>query len=656
KSPEEREPTSLNLAGTFQAEATVRPQTIHRERAPISLTSEDGAALELRSLAVRADLERPLAFTELEMEFANPEGRALDARLSVAIPPGARVTRFAVNRKGHWKDAEVVPRHAAYQNLIKERHDPALVSAQAGEQFRARVYPVEASGNTRIIVSYLHEIGAGAQTYRVPLAGLQTELETMVIRIHGSGLRTVQGAGRVQRQQQDGDLYIHRERNVTPAKDVVVEYADSTPLGLRYDNMVVARFSPVHHDHSAPVKSLTVLFDTSASQALDYPKHIRRLEELLAALKSRVPGDIRLRVVAFDQTARTVYSGKLSKFGAQEVKELRRRRPLGASDLAGALRFVSSRSQKKFERVVLMTDGVLTSGPTQVAALEKEVKKLRRKGVARLDVMVEGGLHDQALLGSLVSGHLDRAGLVIPPGTSPDLAARRILRTVANGIPVKIPGSNWVYPRELSGVQHGDEVVVYAEYEGRDDLRVKLGGSLKQTQRLQLVEAREPLVHAAWVAARIQNIDHDYRDCLTKTSDLCPRFRDRILELSMENRVLNDYTAMVMLADERDYKRFGLQTDAPNKLLSVGGSGLQTASREALGGVLPSAPSEPSPRRSLPVRTHAVSTDFRLQERPWDDVMRAKRAASQALPASSVVVDSDSAKAPTTNKRPSPVT
>ncbi len=643
RSPEEREPTTLDLDGTFRAEATVRPQTIHRDKSPISLVSEDGAALELRSLLVRADLERPLAFTELEMEFANPEGRPLDARLSVAIPPGARVTRFAVNRKGHWEDAEVVPRHEAYQNLVKERHDPALVSARAGEQFRARVFPVEAHGSTRIIVSYLHEIGAGAQTYRVPLAGLQSELDFMMIRIHGSGLKTVHGAGRIQRQRRDGDIYIHRERNVMPDKDVVVEYADNSPLGLRYDNMFVARFSPVHHDHNAPVESLTILFDTSASQALDYPRHVKRLGEVVSALRSRTPNDFRLRIVAFDQTAQTVFNGKLSRFGEDQLKELRRRRPLGASDLAGALRFVSSRSQKKFKRVLLMTDGVVTGGATEVAALEREVKKLRRNGVSRLDVMVEGGLHDQALLGKLVSRHLARSGLVMPPGTGPDLAVRKMLRSVTDGINVRIPDSIWVYPQQLSGVQHGDEVVVFAEYEEGDEaskVKVTLDGPIKQTQNLDVIQAREPLLAAAWNAAKVQHIDRSYRECLSTGIELCPKFRDRILDISTRHRVLNDYTALVMLADDDQHARFGLDTQTPVSLLTVAGEGLRAQMRLPIESADAVAVGQ---RRRLPVRTHAVSTDFRLQERPWDDVLRARAAATQALPASEVVADGPAA-------------
>jgi hypothetical protein len=91
---------------------------LHRG-APVALTAGDGTALSLRSLKVRAVVDEPLAFTELEMEFDNPEGRVLDGQLAVTMPPGARITRFARAAGPNWIEAEVVPRRAAYQNLLQ---------------------------------------------------------------------------------------------------------------------------------------------------------------------------------------------------------------------------------------------------------------------------------------------------------------------------------------------------------------------------------------------------------------------------------------------------------------------------------------------------------------------------------------------------------
>ncbi|MCA9686504.1 MAG: hypothetical protein KC457_30330, partial [Myxococcales bacterium] len=59
---------------------------------PIRLVARDGTDMPLVSLEVRGTVEDPLAFTELTLEFENLEPRSLDATLSVALPPRARVT------------------------------------------------------------------------------------------------------------------------------------------------------------------------------------------------------------------------------------------------------------------------------------------------------------------------------------------------------------------------------------------------------------------------------------------------------------------------------------------------------------------------------------------------------------------------------------
>ena len=96
---------------------TIRQVQARRDTEPFSLTAIDGTRLALDRLEIRADLDEPLAFTEIELEFGNPEGRSLDAWLMVAIPKGARVTRFAVHDGGVWRDAEIVARGSCYRPL-----------------------------------------------------------------------------------------------------------------------------------------------------------------------------------------------------------------------------------------------------------------------------------------------------------------------------------------------------------------------------------------------------------------------------------------------------------------------------------------------------------------------------------------------------------
>jgi hypothetical protein len=150
------------------------PDPVIRASAPFTLTASDGTALNLRSLAVRSSIDEPLAFTELELVFDNPEGRQLDGRLTVPLPPGARLTRFAraAGPDEPWLEAEVVPRRTAYAALKTAvgAEEPAL--AVRGGSLVARVDAIAAREPTRLVLAYVQELRGRGDAYRVPLAGL----------------------------------------------------------------------------------------------------------------------------------------------------------------------------------------------------------------------------------------------------------------------------------------------------------------------------------------------------------------------------------------------------------------------------------------------------------------------------------------------------
>ena len=118
--------------------------------APISLTASDGTGLELVSLTADAVVEDPLAFTELHLVFQNPEHRVREGRFRITLPPGATISRFAMRIGDRWQEGEVVEQQAArvaYEDFLHRRQDPALLEAEAGNEFSARVFPIPAGGD-----------------------------------------------------------------------------------------------------------------------------------------------------------------------------------------------------------------------------------------------------------------------------------------------------------------------------------------------------------------------------------------------------------------------------------------------------------------------------------------------------------------------------
>ena len=233
---------------------------------PISLTASDGSGLELVSLTADVAIDDPLAFTELHLAFRNPESRVREGRFRITLPSGAIISRFAMRIGERWQEGEIVEQQAAHH-----KQDPALLEAEAGNEFSARVFPIPAAATKEIVISYAQELTRTGEPYRLPLRGLP-RLGMVAVRALSGGAET-----RLER------------RDFVPDRDF--ELPHTVPggrLGLRDDNLVVARVVPLADTTAREeIGQLHVLVDTSASRALGLADEAAGLERLLGELAKK---------------------------------------------------------------------------------------------------------------------------------------------------------------------------------------------------------------------------------------------------------------------------------------------------------------------------------------------------------------------------------
>jgi len=577
-------PLLLPGAATGQTGAKVLLAVAPAPEAPLSLTASDGTGLELVSLSARAVIEDPLAFTELHLIFRNPEARVREGRFRITLPEGATVSRFAMLVGSAWQEGEVVELQAArraYEDFLHRRQDPALLETEAGNEFSARVFPIPAGATKELIISYSQELVQAGQAYRLPLRGLPKmsalSIRALVGKSEVAAAATSLG-GRVARNE----VIEVDKRDFVPDRDFEVAVSQ-TRLGLRNDNLVVARIAPLGvgapTEKLQSIASLLVLFDSSASRALGFADQIAKLQAVAHDLAKR--GDPMLSVVAFDQFVEPIYAGKASGLGETALKKLRERRALGASDVGRALGHVAELAKQghHFQRVLLVTDGVATAGDLGGDKLRPLAKSLAASGVARLDVLAVGGIREQAILSGLVTAGLAADGVVVDAGLPVTEQIRRLLAPTRSGLKVEVPGAAWVWPDVLNGIQPGDQVLVYADLPAGKPFTVRVGGSEIQTGKAPLVEAERPLLERAWVKARIGRVLAQ-RDALgASDEDLGEALRKQAIELSMRYRVLCPYTALLVLETEADYARFGIERKALADILTVGPTGITVLAR-----------------------------------------------------------------------------
>ena len=148
-----------------------------------ALPGSPARTLEISRQAVRAVLRDGLAETEVDQTFGNPGGREVEGWYWFTVPEHAVVTSFAVETDGVLIDGEVIEQKEAaakYQQAIRAAHEPALLEWVDGKTYRARIFPVPASGSRRVVLRYLELMGAhgGKFEYLYPLRGSANEPTT----------------------------------------------------------------------------------------------------------------------------------------------------------------------------------------------------------------------------------------------------------------------------------------------------------------------------------------------------------------------------------------------------------------------------------------------------------------------------------------------
>ncbi len=519
---------------------------------PMSLTASDGSGLHLTALTARSVIEGPLSFTEMHLVFDNPEDRVIEGNFSITLPEGASLGRFAMKLGDVWQDGEVVEKKAAreaYEDFLHRKQDPALLEQAAGKEFSARVFPIPARGRKELILSYSQELTRDTP-FTIPLRGLP-ELGLLDVAVMRAGDPEPMQEMRRAAFVPDADFRLDSKAPVAPS------------AGLRSGNLVVARVHPVAKPEPDPLGATLILLDTSASRALGFDEEIALVKQLARRVAEVSGRATKLSVACYDQVTFPIFEGEAGAFGDREIKRIRERQALGASNLVQALAWAGERAKTAgARRVVLITDGVPTAGETEGAKLREAAAKLRSAGVERLDAVALGGIRDEALLRRLVTAGLLRDGVVADGAKGFASIDRRLGEATKSGVEVKVEGALWSWPKKLDGVQAGDEVLVYADVPADRTVKITVGGA--DEPGLELTPVDKALLERSVARAKIQSLLE--RQGVEGDS---PAIQKQIVALSVGYRVLSPYTGLLVLETERDYARFNIDRESAADILSI---------------------------------------------------------------------------------------
>ena len=96
----------------------------------VRIEREAGEPMQVKSLAVKAEVRGAYARVETTLEFFNPNGRDLEGELEFPLPDGGAVCGYALDIGGVLTDGVVVTKEKArvtFETEARRRVDPGVV-------------------------------------------------------------------------------------------------------------------------------------------------------------------------------------------------------------------------------------------------------------------------------------------------------------------------------------------------------------------------------------------------------------------------------------------------------------------------------------------------------------------------------------------------
>jgi tetratricopeptide (TPR) repeat protein len=551
-----------------------------------ALPGTPARTLEISRQAVKAVIRDGLAETEVDQTFGNPGGREVEGWYWFTVPERAVVTSFAVETDGALIEGEVIEKREAaaqYARAVKSAHEPALLEWIDGRSYRARIFPVPASGSRRVVLRYLEMVGAraGKFEYVYPLRGSVGEPVTvgefsLTVDLGdaaaGMPLSTLADAV----VEDGGRLVTMRRSGYTPRADFQLEgqlRAQGAPFRVsRYSaggdvaDYVMVRYLP--DANWAELKEqpgdLVVVVDTSASA--DDAARAQKTAAAEAVLRALSPAD-HFALVALDTQPVVLYpKDGLAEASEKEIavamERLAEHASGGATDLGALFDVALGRVHGKEQpAVIYIGDGLPTSGEILGDKLAERLRRALSTSRARFFTVGVGAEANHALLRELSRAGGGQAFRIddAAGSTSEVLRLASAIKTpTITDLSIDLgAGLDEPMLTATGKVSRGEEVVLLARTHHALPEKATVKGVLAgkpyaREYRIELdAGIGAALVPRLWAAEKIRRL-------LGEATDP-DEHRGKVVELGVDYGLVTPFTSILALDSEQAYQQQGIK-------------------------------------------------------------------------------------------------
>ena len=113
--------------------------------------------LTIRYHRVTVTIENQIAVTHVEQEFVNEYDWEVEGTYIFPLPVGASISKFVMWVDGVPIEGKILPADQArkiYEDIVRERRDPALLEYVGRDAVQVRIFPIPAGGSRKIDLEY----------------------------------------------------------------------------------------------------------------------------------------------------------------------------------------------------------------------------------------------------------------------------------------------------------------------------------------------------------------------------------------------------------------------------------------------------------------------------------------------------------------------
>ena len=541
------------------------------------------APLVIKYQRVYAEIVDGVATATVTQTFTNPLNRQVEGTYIYPLPDQAAVGDFVMTVGGNTMHGEVLDADQArqtYERIVRQARDPGLLEFIGQRLYKARVFPIPPRGDVEVKLSYsatLQESGGLGQFIHPLRAELPAGQSIGELLVHAKLKSTLPLTSvfcpshkcEIKQTSDHEATVTYEESNARPQRDFQLYYQRKdaqfglvtlTHRAAGEPGYFMLRLSPrieTAADEVLP-KDIIFVIDTSGSMKGG------KIEQVKASLKfcinSLNPGD-RFNLVTFSTEIhhfRDKLVGADADIRAAALDFVGDINAVGGTNINDALLAALGDDPHDAKRpflIVFMTDGLPTVGITDIGAILKSVAGQNSQGV-RVHVLGVGSDVNTRLLDTLAEQSRGTRDYCLE---QEDLELKlsafvgRLTDPLLSDLKLHFGdlGVSDVYPKQLSDLFRGTDVVVLGRYTGDGQSAVELAGRATGGDKTLIYEGDFPKLDKAneflprlWATRKVGYLLDEMR-LHGQNQELV----DEVKRLAKKHGIVTPYTSALIVED-----------------------------------------------------------------------------------------------------------